>query len=430
MVDERLQRSEREYARALRTVAEGTTQSRTPATLIPGVYPTFGARGRGARIWDVDGNRYVDWILCFGTIVLGHSHPVVNAAAVTEIEEGFALPLTRPVQTDLAETLVELIPCAEQVLFMKAGSEATSAAVRLARLATGRDKIVRLGYHGWHDWSCTRDAGIPTVVRDLTLTFTYNDLDSLRAVLEAHRDQVACVIMWPCEIETPDPGFLEGVKELAHRHGALFILDEIRTGFRLALGGAQQHFGVVPDLATFGKALANGFTLSVVAGRADCMRHVRESWFSSTFNTSSIDQAAALATIGELRRTDGIGHIWRIGRRLMEGLDGLAETHGVEAKTVSLPPTPYLQFTYRDPDLREAAKQIFFTETVRRGIFFHPHHHWFVSAAHGEAELAETLEASEHAFRAVRHAIDAGRALPAASGAGTLAAGTLEGGVR
>ena len=198
-------------------MAEGTTQSRTPATLIPGVYPTFGSRGRGARIWDVDGNRYVDWILCFGTIVLGHSHPVVNAAAVTEIEEGFALPLTRPVQTDLAETLVELIPCAEQVLFMKAGSEATSAAVRLARLATGRDKIVRLGYHGWHDWSCTRDAGIPTVVRDLTLTFTYNDLDSLRAVLEAHRDQVACVIMWPCEIETPDPGFLEGVKELAHR---------------------------------------------------------------------------------------------------------------------------------------------------------------------------------------------------------------------
>ena len=127
VVDERLQRSEREYARALRTVAEGTTQSRTPATLIPGVYPTFGARGRGARIWDVDGNRYVDWILCFGTIVLGHSHPVVNAAAVTEIEEGFALPLTRPVQTELAETLVELIPCAEQVLFMKAGSEATSA---------------------------------------------------------------------------------------------------------------------------------------------------------------------------------------------------------------------------------------------------------------------------------------------------------------
>ena len=425
MDDERLRRSSEEYRRALRTVAEGTTQSKTPATLIPGVYPTFGARGQGAYIWDVDGNRYVDWILCFGTILLGHSHPVVNAAAIREIEEGFALPLTRLVQTELAETLVDLIPCAEQVLFMKAGSEATSAAVRLARLATGRDRIVRLGYHGWHDWSCTRDAGIPAVVRDLTLTFAYNDLDSLRAVLEAHRNQVACVIMWPCEIDTPDPGFLQGVKEIAHEHGALFILDEIRTGFRLGLGGAQQHFGVVPDLATFGKALANGFALSVVAGRADYMWHVRESWFSSTFNTSSIDQAAALATIGELRRTDAIGHIWQIGRRLMGGLDALAQAHGVEAKAVSLPPTPYLQFTYRDPKLQEAAKEIFFSETVRRGIFFHPHHHWFVSTAHGEAELAKTLEVSAHAFGAVRRAIDTGRALPAAS-----SVGKLEGGVR
>ena len=423
MTDYRLGRSEREYARALRTVAEGTTQSRTPATLIPGVYPTFGTRGQGAYIWDVDGNRYVDWILCFGTIVLGHSHPVVNAAAVKEIEEGFALPLTRLVQTELAELLVELIPCAEQVLFMKAGSEATSAAVRLARLATGRDKIVRLGYHGWHDWSCTRDAGIPTAVRDLTLTFDYNDLDSLRTVLEANRGQVACVIMWPCEIDTPQPGFLEGVKELAHAHGALFILDEIRTGFRLALGGAQQYFGVEPDLATFGKALANGYTLSVVAGRAEYLRHVRESWFSSTFNTSSIDQAAALATINEMRRSDAIDHIWRMGRRLMDGLDGLAATHGVEAKTVSLPPTPYLQFTYEDPAVREAAKQVFFTETIRRGVFFHPHHHWFVCAAHGDAELAETLAASEHGFKAVRQAIDGGELHAAAPAAGALEGG-------
>lgn len=421
--DERLRRSSEEYRRALRTVVEGTTQSRTPETLIPGVYPTFGKRGQGAHIWDVDGNRYVDWILCFGTILLGHSHPVVNAAAIREIEEGFALPLTRPVQTELAEKLVELIPCAEQVLFMKAGSEATSAAVRLSRLATGRDKIVRLGYHGWHDWSCTREAGIPTAVRELTLTFNYNDLDSLRSVLEDHQDQVACVIMWPCEVDIPDPGFLQGVKEIAHEHGALFVLDEIRTGFRLALGGAQQYFGVVPDLATFGKALANGFTLSMVAGRADYMRNVTQSWFSSTFNTSSIDQAAALATIGELQRTDAISHIWQIGSRLMEGLDALAQAHGVQAKTVSLPPTPYLKFTYPDLDLREFAKEIFFSETVRRGIFFHPHHHWFVSAAHGEEELSQTLEASEHAFVAVRRALDAGRVRSAGARPTTLEGG-------
>src|SRR5690606_5652461 len=170
---------------------EGTTQARTPSTLIVGAYPIFGQRGKGAYVWEVDGNRYIDWILSFGTIVLGHSHPVVNEAVIREIEEGFALPLTRVVQTELAELLVKHIPCAEKALFVKSGSEATSAAIRLARIATGRDKVIRLGYHGWHDWCCKRDAGIPRAVRDLVLTFEYNNLDSLAQVLEANKGEVA-----------------------------------------------------------------------------------------------------------------------------------------------------------------------------------------------------------------------------------------------
>ena len=427
MGENRFRRSEEEFARALKVVAEGTTQSKTPSTLIAGAYPIFGQRGKGAYVWDVDGNRYIDWILSFGTIVLGHSHPAVNAAAVREIEEGFALPLTRPVQTELAELLSESIPCAEKLLFLKAGSESTSAAVRLARLATGRDKVIRLGYHGWHDWCCTRDAGIPRVVRELTLTFTYNDLVSLAAVFEANREQVACVIMWPCEVETPNPGFLEGVRDLAHENGALFILDEMRTGFHLAMGGAQEYWNVVPDLATFGKALSNGYAISAVAGKDEFMKNVRLSWFSSTFNTNSIDQAAAVATIREMRRENVIDHLWRVGRELMDGLDDLARTTGVEARSVGLPPTPYLEFTYEDPDVLATAKHVFYSETSRQGILFHPHHHWFVSYSHGDEELARTLEASDAGFRAVKKALDRGYRVP--SEAEERPAGALEGGV-
>lgn len=402
----RFPRSEAEFRRALKVIPEGTTQARTPSTLIVGAYPIFGQRGKGAYVWDVDGNRYIDWILSFGTIVLGHSHPVVNEAVIREIEEGFALPLTRVVQTELAELLVKHIPCAEKALFVKSGSEATSAAIRLARIATGRDKVIRLGYHGWHDWCCKRDAGIPRAVRDLVLTFEYNNLDSLAQVLEANKGEVACVIMWPCEVETPAPGFLEGVKKLAHEHGALFILDEIRTGFHLSLGGAQEYFGVIPDMATFGKAMSNGYAISTVVGRDDIMKNVEKSWFSSTFNTNSIDQAAAVATIREMESKGVIEHLWRIGRRLMDGLDQLAQTHGIEARAASLPPTPFLEFTYSDPEVREKAKVAFYSEMVRRGVLMHPNHHWFVSAAHGDEEVDMTLDAADAAFKVAREAIE------------------------
>jgi len=212
--------------------------------------------------------------------------------------------------------------------------------------------------------------------------------------------------MWPCEVETPAPGFLEGVKKLAHEHGALFILDEIRTGFHLSLGGAQEYFGVIPDMATFGKAMSNGYAISTVVGRDDIMKNVEKSWFSSTFNTNSIDQAAAVATIREMESKGVIEHLWRIGRRLMDGLDQLAQTHGIEARAASLPPTPFLEFTYSDPEVREKAKVAFYSEMVRRGVLMHPNHHWFVSAAHGDEEVDMTLDAADAAFKVAREAIE------------------------
>jgi len=405
-------RSEVLFARAQQIVTGGTTQGKAPNTLIPGEYPIYAARGRGAHLWDVDGNRFLDYILAYGIIVLGYCDPDVDAAAIREIEEGFAFPLTRPVQNELAELLVEVIPCAEMVHFFKTGSDTTTAAVRLARIATGRDKIVRWGYNGWHDWCCTREAGIPKHVRDDVLTFRYNDLQSLEDAFRAHRDQVACVIMMPLEIEPPEPGFLEGVKEMAHRHGAIFILDEMRSGFHLAMGGGQEYYGVTPDLATFSKALSNGYALSVLAGRKELMQGLAQTYVSSTFFTNSLEMAAALACVQKLRRENVIAHLWRTGQSLMDGLDRLAEGIGIEAHSTGVAPMPFLAFQYTDAEVREAAKYVFYTETTRRGVLLHPNHHWFVCAAHTEADVAHTLEVAEEGFRAVKEALGRGFRAP------------------
>jgi glutamate-1-semialdehyde 2,1-aminomutase len=394
--------SERMFRRAIEIVSGGTTQGKAPNTLIPGEYPIYAARGRGATVWDVDGNEFLDWILAYGIIVLGYCDPDVDDAAMKEIREGFAFPLTRPVQNELAELLVKTIPCAEMVHFFKTGSDTTTAAVRISRIATGRTKVVRWGYNGWHDWCCLRDAGIPRHVRDEVLTFRYNDLDSLEDVFRKNRDEIACVIMMPLEIEEPRPGFLEGVQEMAHRNGALFILDEMRSGFHMALGGAQEYYKVTPDLATFSKAMSNGYAISVLAGRKDLLGQLSKTYVSSTFFTNSIEMAAAVATIRKLRDAAVIPRLWKVGQALKDGLDRLASDYGVEARTIGVAPMPFMVFTYPEAEVLEAAKHVFYRETARRGLLLHPSHHWFVCASHGEKELARTLEICEDGFRAVK----------------------------
>jgi glutamate-1-semialdehyde 2,1-aminomutase len=395
-------RSEQLFARACEIVAGGTTQGKSPDSLIPGEYPIYAARGQGGYLWDIDGNHFLDWILAYGIIVLGYCHPAVDDAVVREIREGFAFPLTRPMQNQLAELLVEVIPCAEMVHFFKAGSDSTTAAVRLARIFTGRNKIIRWGYNGWHDWCCTKDAGIPRETRDNVLTFKYNDLDSLETVFKNNKDQVACVIMMPLEVELPHPGFLQGVKDLAHKYGALFILDEMRSGFHMALGGAQQYYNVTPDMGTFSKALSNGYAISVLAGRRDIMSCLKQTYVSSTFYTNSLEMAASVATIQELKKGVVIPHLWHLGESLQQGLRRLISQSGVEAEVVGAPPMPFMQFTYRDQGRREKAQRAFFTHTTRSGILLHPSHHWFSCASHTDADVEKTLAVCGEAFETVR----------------------------
>jgi glutamate-1-semialdehyde aminotransferase len=373
--------------------------------VVVGEYPSFGERGEGAYVWDVDGNRYLDFILAYGTIVLGHAHPAVSAAVIAEIERGFALGVRKQAQVELGELLTEVIPGAEQVLLLKTGSDATSAAVRIARAHTGRERVVRWGYAGWHDWAALRPAGVPRPVRDQMHAFTYNDVDSLEQIFAAHGEEIACCVMMPFELEAPAPGFLAAVAGLVRRHGALLVFDEMRSGFRVDLGGAQERLGVRADLATFSKAMANGYPISAVTGPERIMRQVGEVHISSTFYVNAAEMAAALATIRELRRGEALPRIERLGERLLAGLDAAASAAGVPARTRGVAQMPFLEFTYEDERSRELAKSAFFTETIRRGVLLHPNHHWYISAAMDEGDIDEALAACEVGFAAVRAAV-------------------------
>ncbi|HUE19460.1 MAG TPA: aminotransferase class III-fold pyridoxal phosphate-dependent enzyme, partial [Stellaceae bacterium] len=275
-MSERYKKSEELLQRALRVIPLGSQTFSKSFTQYPlGVSPYFIQRGKGGHVWDVDGNEYVDFVNGLCAVTLGYDDADVTRAVKAQLEDGVIFTLPHPLEMQVAEAIVDMVPCAEMVRFGKNGSDVTAAAVRLARAFTGRDHVAVCGYHGWQDWyigSTARNRGVPEAVRRLTHGFTYNDLESLKRVLTEHSGDVAAVILEPMNSQAPKDGFLEGVKELAHRHGALLVFDEVITGFRFANGGAQEFFGVTPDLACFGKGVANGYPVSAIAGRADIMK--------------------------------------------------------------------------------------------------------------------------------------------------------------
>ena len=300
--------------------------------------------------------------------------------------------------------VVDMVPGAEMVRFLKTGSEATTAAVRLARAATGRDHVAMCGYHGWHDWAIghtTRNAGVPRAVQELTHQWTYNDLGSLAAVFDAHPGQVGTVIMEPVGVEAPAPGFLEGVRALCDERGALLVFDEVITGFRLAPGGAQEHFGVLPDLAAFGKAMANGYPLAAVAGRASVMEQIATTVFiSSTFGGDTVALAASLATMRRIRAGGVIEHLWRQGARLMEGFNALAHEHEVPARMIGLAPRRVIAFDAAGGASANGVKGLLWQECLARGVLMGNAN--FVSAAHDD-------EAVDRHARGVRPGVGGAR---------------------
>ena len=378
---------------------------------IEGAYPFYASRAKGAYLWDVDGNRYIDYMLGYGTIILGHADKRVTMAVVEELKKGNNVsPLWKPIQIELTKLLTKVIPGAEMAFLMKTGSDATSGAVRLARVFTGRNKVIRWGYNGWHDWATPLSTGVPDAVKADVLEFNYNDIESLESVFKKHPNKVACVIMMPFEHEKPLPGFLEKVKSVAHKHGALFILDEMRSGFRMALGGAQEYFNIHADLATYSKAMSNGHPISAIVGRADVLSGIGKTKMTSTFFGNTAEMAAAITTIKILQGTDAISHIWKLGKYFQKGIETLISEFNIPAKFAGFPPFPFIQFTIVDEDINEKVKQAFFIETTRRGIFLHPNHQWYISVAHTLKDIDETLNVFRFAFTAAHNELGKGDA--------------------
>lgn len=366
---------------------------------IEGKYPFYATHAKGAYVWDVDGNRYIDYMLGYGTIILGHADKRITKAVTDELEKGNNVsPVWKPNQVELTKLLTEVIPGAEMAFLMKSGSDATSVAVRLSRAFTGRNKVVRWGYNGWHDWATPLSNGVPDVVKEDVLMFEYNNIDSLKSIFNKYPKEIACVIMMSFELEKPTSGFLEQVKILAHKHGALFILDEMRSGFRIALGGAQEYFNVKADLATFSKAMSNGHPISALVGRSDVLSYVGKTKVTSTFFGSSAEMAAAISTIKILRDTNVLSKIWKLGEYFQEGIEELIANRQAPAEFIGFPPFPFIRFAVPDEEINEKVKRAFFVETAKRGIFLHPNHQWYISAAHTKKDIDYTLEVFDLAF--------------------------------
>ncbi len=358
--------------------------SRGPYVHPFGAYPIYIEKGKGSHVWDVDGNEYIDWSSALGPTILGYCHPAVNKAIERQLKKGLVFSLEGTLQVELAEFLYEIIPCAEMVRFGKHGSDATSMAVKCARSYTGREKIAYCGYHGWQDWFVVTGVprGIPKAYMDYIFRFEYNKIETLEKIFSEHQNEIAGVIMEPTHDKPPEKGFLAKVKELAHKNGALFILDEVITGFRFGLGGAQEYFKVIPDLATFGKAIANGMPLSALVGRREFMEEFDfgKAFFSSTFGSELASMAAAIATLNFLKNTNAIENIWSAGRAFKNrynetakifGLsDGL--THRTDFKTECRGYPPFLTIAFEGSSSEKTLilKSYFLQETAKRGILF------------------------------------------------------------
>ncbi|RVU36753.1 aminotransferase class III-fold pyridoxal phosphate-dependent enzyme [Hwanghaeella grinnelliae] len=319
--------------RSLKTIPLGAqTFTKSFQQHVHGTTPLFLERGDGPRCLDVDGNWYIDYVMGLLPIVLGYCDPDVDKAIKDQLAKGISFSLSTDLEAELAERLVRLIPCAEMVRFGKNGTDATSAAVRLARAKTGRDKILVGGYHGWQDWyigATTRSLGVPEAVRNLTVKFPFNDLDALTAVAREHGKDVAAIVIEPA-VTTPKPGYLQGVRDIADEIGAVLVFDEIISGFRIDMGGAQTYYGVTPDLSAFGKAMANGMPISAIVGKAEFMAPMTEIFFSGTFGGEALSIAAAIATIDKLEANKTPQQFWQYGEALMSGMNDRIAAAGLQ----------------------------------------------------------------------------------------------------
>jgi glutamate-1-semialdehyde 2,1-aminomutase len=366
--------------------------------------PLYMTRGRGARCWDADGHEYIDYIGAFGPFLLGYAHPVVDAAVCAQLARGNLLSLNHPLHVEFAERLVRRFPGAQMAAFFKTGSEATTAALRIARAATGRKAVVRCGYHGWHDWCLPLEQFVPSGLADQVLELDVSDPESLEGLLANAPSKVAAVIVAPEMILPTRASIFQSLLEITHAHGAVFILDEVKTALRIKPGSFQEHVAIQPDLTTLSKALGNGWPVAAVVGKREVMKAGAGLHLSATYHGETTGMAAAMATLDFVEAHPVAEHVWALGEQLIAGLNAAAARHGVSALAFGepLPPMPFLRFTDADPVRNDRLKARFYREVLARGVLLHPRHLWFISYAHSRDDIERTLSVADRAFELAR----------------------------
>jgi glutamate-1-semialdehyde 2,1-aminomutase len=367
-----------------------STGSKRPEALFgaeePGL-PARMVRAAGYTVWDDRGREYVDFISALGAVALGYAHPVVTEAAIRAVRDGGVGPLPPVLEEELASELCRLMPAVRQVRFLKTGAEAMAAAVRLARVTTGRDRILGCGYHGWLDWcQQSEGSGIPSATRALFSEIPFNDPSRARELIHAAGNRLAAVVFEPVIVREPEREWLAVLREETSRVGALLVVDEIKTACRVALGGATERYGLAPDLVVMGKAIANGFPLAAVGGSEGVMAGVSRTWISSTLATEWVALAASLATLRVMVEEKVPQHLSRVGGRLHAGLARLAAAHPrVAAGVGGIAEMCFLEL-HNEGLSRRLAR-----EAARRGLLFKRSAYNFVSLAHDDATVDRSL---------------------------------------
>jgi glutamate-1-semialdehyde 2,1-aminomutase len=406
-VDPRQRTADRELRTRAAAVIPGGMYGHQSAGPLPPEYPQFMRSGRGARVWDADGNGYVDLMCSYGPLVLGHQHPKVEEAARAQAAQADCQNGPAPVMVELAELLVATVRHADWAMLAKNGTDATTMCCTIARAQTGRKRILvaRGAYHGAAPWCTPRLAGTTAEDRINLGHYTYNDLASARAAADDAGDDLAAIVVSPFkhdagyDQELVDPAFARGLRELCDETGAALILDDVRCGFRLHLGSSWEPVGVDPDLSAWSKAIANGHPLAAVLGSDRFRAGAGSVFVTGSFWFSAVPMAAAVATITALREEAAIDAMHRAGTVLRDGITGQAAAWGIEVSYTGPAAMPYLTFA---GDTDHALASLFAAEAVRRGAYIHPRHNWFVSAALTDEDIELVLAATDEAFAAVR----------------------------
>ncbi len=423
MSEHSVHRSLEIYERA-RALIPGTTQliSRRPTRAALGVSPIYAERAKGCRIWDVDGNEYIDWTSAVGPVILGYADDVVDDAVRAQIARGAIYSIVQESAVELAEELVRIVPSAEMVRYCKGGGEACTIAVRIARGVTGRDKVLFCGYHGWHDWyqaanlgaerlaehlfNGIEPIGVPRSLEGTAMPFTYGDLEELEGLLQQHAGELACIIMEPMRSGEPPEGYLDGVRDLATRYGVVLIFDEVSSGWRVARGSAQEYVGVTPDMTVFAKAISNGYPMGAVVGKREFMEPASRMFISSAYWDDNIGIAASLACLRELERRDAVAHFNRIGALFKEQVNAAAAAAGLAAQCVGVAAHPSIRIEVDDPAEAAKVNALFIQENARRGVILATG--FMFNCSHGESEVERTAAVVEESFGKIAEGLDRG----------------------